>query len=124
MLVKSYQEYIDNFMQMGDMMPSLLLYSNKDENGSEEIIHSQQFCRPVDGKEIELFGLWDVKFLPENQRKGRFKKIIEIMEQKPYPVMVNDIVNPVVSDYLKKRGWRAMIFPKNGVNVHAMVKLK
>lgn len=102
------KELVDEIKNTDDM-PVLLMINN-----NEAKIFMQYFMRPIDGVEIKLFGLWNIQVNEEHRNKGIFRSIIEALESKPYPVIVNDIVNPMVKDYLVNRGWKLSHHQKSG----------
>ena len=108
MLFDDYDSFIEKLKEI-TIPENIMIYHHDDETA-----HLQIFVREINNKEIEFFGISNIKFKEENRRKGRFKEIISILEEKNFPLIVNDIINPIVNDYLKNRGWIEYRYYKNG----------
>lgn len=108
MLFDDYNLFIE-FLKEITFQENIMIYFHDDET-----VHLQKFVREIDGKDVEFFGISNIKFKEENRRKGKLKEIISILEGKNFPVIVNDIINPIVDNFLNKRGWIEFKYLKNG----------
>lgn len=108
MLFDDYDSFIKFLKEMSTPV-GIVIFTHDDET-----VHLQKFVREINGKDVEFFGISNIKFKEENRRKGKFKEIILTLEEKNFPVIVNDIINPIVDDFLNKRGWVEFKYLKNG----------
>lgn len=108
MLFDDYDSFIE-FLKEISMPVDIMIFTHDNET-----VHLQKFVREMNGKDVEFFGISNIKFKEENRRKGKFKEIISILEQKNFPIIVNDIINPLVDDFLNERGWIEFRYLKNG----------
>lgn len=111
---KEYNIFIKYLLDnINSLECNLILYSNE----SEKILFST-----LERKNVKYFALRDINFTPENQKKGRLTEILNIIENSKRPVMIDDIINPLVEGILIKRNWSKMIYYKNGNRIISYIK--
>lgn len=104
--------YVSNHL-LSKEKTHLILYSHN----KEEVLF-----QTLERNNIKYFALRNIKFNEENQKKGRFTNIIHLMECMNTPVMVDNIINPIVKEILIKRGWKTFEYIKNDEKIFSMIK--
>lgn len=119
-LISSYDSLINELKEekYNDIFYRLISDSSKSETVS--IVKDTILIK---GKIEFIYNLFDIRFLEENQNKGRFKEIISILENYEQNVMVSNIVNPNIIRVLRKKSWVEIHSYKNNGPVINMVKL-
>lgn len=78
-----------------------------------EKLFIQRLNRMVNGKEIAFLSVRDIVIAKDSQQSGVFTNLLSTLEKQNIPIMVNDIVNDKLDDFLMKRGYIAYSHQKN-----------
>ena len=84
----------------------------------------QRLKRVVNNVETSFLSIRDIRIEEASQQKGIFSNFLNILEQKGIPVMIDDIVNDKLDDFLMRRGYHAFIYEKYGEKVRARYLMK
>lgn len=88
-----------------------------------EKIFIQRLVRYIDGKECEFLSIRDIKIEEKNQKSKIFSKILENLESKNIPIMIDDIINDDLDNHLMKRGYITYKYQKNNSNIRSRYKI-
>lgn len=84
----------------------------------------QRLKRVVNDREISFLSIRDIKIEDAFQKQGIFSNFLSILEQKNIPVMIDDIVNDKLDDFLMRRGYHYFTYEKYGDKVRARYLMK
>lgn len=84
----------------------------------------QRLKRVVNNVETSFLSIRDIRIEESSQQKGIFSRFLSILEDKGIPVMIDDIVNDKLDDFLMRRGYHAFIYEKYGEKVRARYSMK
>lgn len=88
-----------------------------------EKIFIQRLVRYINGKECEFLSIRDIKIEEKNQKSKIFSKILETLESKNIPIMIDDIINDNLDNHLMKRGYIPYKYQKNNSNIRSRYKI-
>jgi hypothetical protein len=94
------------------------------EASSIEKMMVQRLKRVVNNVETSFLSIRDIRIEESSQQKGIFSNFLSILEQKGIPVMIDDIVNNKLDDFLMRRGYHAFTYEKYGEKVRARYLMK
>lgn len=121
MLVDSYSDFVRVLSNIE--IPEFISYNLKNVD-DYECITLFPYEKVIREKIHIVYGLMDIRFLPENRNNGRFSQIISLLENKNFSVSVNNILNPLIISSLRKRNWVEMHSYKCGGVIKDMILLK
>lgn len=78
-----------------------------------EKLFIQRLNRMVNGKEIAFLSVRDIVIAKDSQQSGIFTTLLSTLEKQNIPIMINDIVNDKLDNFLMKRGYVAYAHEKN-----------
>jgi hypothetical protein len=84
----------------------------------------QRLKRVVNNVETSFLSIRDIRIEEASQQKGIFSSFLSILEKKGIPVMIDDIVNNKLDDFLMRRGYHAFTYEKYGEKVRARYLMK
>lgn len=84
----------------------------------------QRLKRVVNNVETSFLSIRDIRIEDASQQKGIFSSFLSILEKKGIPVMIDDIVNDKLDDFLMRRGYHAFFYEKYGEKVRARYLMK
>lgn len=87
-----------------------------------ETLLIQKLTREVNGKEEIFFGVRDFKLKKEFQGQGIFTNMLMILEANEVPILIDDIINPKLEDWLFKRGYQSLITQKYDQKINSRFK--
>lgn len=80
--------------------------------GPVEKMMVQRLKRVVNGVEQSFLSIRDIKIEESSQQKGIFSNFLSILESKGIPVMIDDIINDKLDEFLMKRGYHSFYYTK------------
>jgi hypothetical protein len=107
----TFENYTDFFMIVKEASPI-------------EKMMVQRLKRVVNNVETSFLSIRDIRIEESSQQKGIFSNFLSILEQKGIPVMIDDIVNNKLDDFLMRRGYHAFTYEKYGEKVRARYLMK
>lgn len=78
-----------------------------------EKLFIQRLNRMVNGKEIAFLSVRDIVIAKDSQQSGIFTALLSTLEKQNIPIMINDVVNDKLDNFLMKRGYIAYAHEKN-----------
>lgn len=72
----------------------------------------QRLKRVVNNVEQSFLSIRDIKIEESSQQKGIFSNFLSILESKGIPVMIDDIINDKLDEFLMKRGYHSFYYAK------------
>lgn len=84
----------------------------------------QRLKRVVNNVDTSFLSIRDIRIEKSFQKKGIFSSFLSILEKKSIPVMIDDIVNDKLDDFLMKRGYESFFYEKYGEKVRARYLMK
>lgn len=84
----------------------------------------QRLKRVVNNVDTSFLSIRDIRIEKSFQQKGIFSSFLSILEKKSIPVMIDDIVNDKLDDFLMKRGYESFFYEKYGEKVRARYLMK
>lgn len=88
-----------------------------------EKIFIQRLVRSINGKGHEFLSVRDVKIETTKQKSKIFSKILDTLESKNIPIMIDDIINDNLDNHLMKRGYIPYKYEKNSSNIRSRYKI-
>lgn len=84
----------------------------------------QPLVRVADGKCVTFLALRDIEIRPSARGQGHFKKIFELLENLPIPVIFDDVVNSNLELYLRDvKGLKPLYGVKNGYSTNSYYRM-
>jgi len=105
------ENYLDFFMVVKDATPI-----------SKMMV--QRLNRDIDRVELSFLSIRDIRIDEDVQQKGIFTNLLSILESKGIPIMIDDIINDKLDDFLMKRGYRPLTYQKNSSKIRARYLLR
>lgn len=84
----------------------------------------QRLKRVVNNVETAFLSIRDIRIEEASQKKGIFSNFLSILEKKGIPVLIDDIVNDNLDDFLMRRGYHAFSYEKYDEKVRARYLIK
>lgn len=103
--------YLDFFMVVKDATPI-----------SKMMV--QRLIRDIDRVERSFLSIRDIRIEEDSQQKGIFTHLLSILESKGIPLMIDDIINDKLDNFLMKRGYRQLTYQKNASKIRARYLLR
>lgn len=72
----------------------------------------QRLNRVINNVEQSFLSIRDIKIEESLQQKGVFSNFLNILENKGIPVMIDDIINDKLDDFLMRRGYHSFYYTK------------
>ncbi len=88
-----------------------------------EKIFIQQLIREINGEKKIFLSIRDVKIQDTKQKQKVFSKILDSLESKNIPIMIDDIINDKLDAHLMKRGYLPLIYKKNNSSIRSRYRL-
>lgn len=84
----------------------------------------QRLIRPINQKEYTFLAIRDFKLNKHFQGKGIFTNTLGILERNQIPILIDDIINPKLEQWLMKRGYEPLKTSKYSQTINSRFKNK
>lgn len=84
----------------------------------------QRLNRVINNVEVSFLSVRDIKIEDKFQRQGIFSSFLDILESKGIPIMIDDIINDSLDNFLMKRGYQSYIYKKYEDDIRARYLIK
>lgn len=91
--------------------------------GPIQKIFIQRLTREINGKAVDFLSIRDVIINPDERGKQIFSNILDMLEKKQIPIMIDDIINDKLDSHLMKNGYISYNHLKNGIKTRSRYKL-
>lgn len=91
--------------------------------GPIQKIFIQRLTREINGKPVDFLSIRDVIINPDERGKQIFSNILDMLEKKQIPIMIDDIINDKLDSHLMKNGYISYNHLKNGIKTRSRYKL-
>lgn len=122
MFLKNYQDVVNAIKTINLQNYKNFFMVGKDASPIEKIL-VQKLSRNINGKELDFLSIRDISIQQEHQQQGIFTSIINHLEENKVPIMINDIINDELDNFLQKRGYVLYVYEKNLERIRSRYKL-
>lgn len=92
--------------------------------GPIQKMYAQRLLRKINGVEQEFLAIRDVVIDNECRKQGIFSGLLNQLDSKNIPILIDDIINDQLDNYLMKKGYHPLSYEKNGFMIRARYRLK
>lgn len=87
------------------------------ETDKVEKFYLQPLVRQINGRAQTFLSLRNIKINPSLQRQGIFKGILKRLIESGHPLLLDDVINPKLEEFLQRQGWVQLKTQKYGEEV-------